>query len=80
MARSGRRLDGPGCYLPFARALTSSFTVHLVDRRGRDGSGPQGENYSIERELEDLSAVQAQTDTTIVFGHSYGLDRWLDPG
>ncbi|MGO9971629.1 MAG: alpha/beta fold hydrolase [Solirubrobacteraceae bacterium] len=59
-------------YLPFARALTSSFTVHLVDRRGRGGSGPQGESYSIVRELEDLSAVQAQTEARIVFGHSYG--------
>jgi pimeloyl-ACP methyl ester carboxylesterase len=59
-------------YLSFARALASSFAVHLVDRRGRGGSGPQGENYSIERELEDLFAIQAQTEATIVFGHSYG--------
>ncbi|MGO9903617.1 MAG: alpha/beta fold hydrolase [Solirubrobacteraceae bacterium] len=59
-------------YLSLARALTSSFTVHLIDRRGRGGSGPQGENYSIERELEDLFAVQVQTGATIVFGHSYG--------
>ncbi len=59
-------------YLSFARAPTSSFMVHLVDRRGRGGSGPQGENYSIVRELEDLSAVREQTEATIVFGHSYG--------
>jgi pimeloyl-ACP methyl ester carboxylesterase len=59
-------------YLSFARALASSFAVHLVDRRGRGGSAPQGENYCIERELEDLFEIQAQTEATIVFGHSYG--------
>jgi len=64
--RSGRD------YLPFARALASSFAVYVIDRRGRGRSGPQGPDYSIERELEDLFAVQAQTGATIVFGHSYG--------
>jgi len=46
--------------------------VHVIDRCGRGRSGPQGPHYGIERELEDLSAVQAQTAATIVFGHSYG--------
>jgi pimeloyl-ACP methyl ester carboxylesterase len=59
-------------YLPFAEVMSRSFTVHVVDRRGRGDSGAQGENYNLERELEDLSAVQAQTQSTIVFGHSYG--------
>jgi pimeloyl-ACP methyl ester carboxylesterase len=59
-------------YLPLARALAPGFTVHLVDRRGRGRSGPQGADYSIERELEDLIAVQADTGATAVFGHSYG--------
>jgi pimeloyl-ACP methyl ester carboxylesterase len=59
-------------YLRFARALARSFEVHVIDRRGRGRSGPQGPNYSIERELEDLFAVQAETAGTIVFGHSYG--------
>ena len=59
-------------YLPFARALSDSFTVHVIDRRGRGHSGPQGAEYGIARELEDLLAVQAQTGATIVFGHSYG--------
>ena len=59
-------------YLPFARALSDSFTVHVIDRRGRGHSGPQGAEYSIAHELEDLLAVQAQTGATIVFGHSYG--------
>ena len=59
-------------YLPFASALARYFEVHVIDRRGRGRSGPQGPNYRIERELEDLFAVQAQTGATIVFGHSYG--------
>lgn len=59
-------------YLPFARALSDSFAVHVIDRRGRGHSGPQGAAYGIARELEDLFAVQAQTGATIVFGHSYG--------
>lgn len=59
-------------YLPFARALAESFTVHVIDRRGRGRSGPQAADYSIEQEIEDLFAVQAQTDARVVFGHSYG--------
>src|SRR5690242_13409236 len=59
-------------YLPFARALADPFAVHLIDRRGRGRSGPQGASYSIEREIEDLIAVQAHTGATKLFGHSYG--------
>jgi pimeloyl-ACP methyl ester carboxylesterase len=59
-------------YLPLARALSDAFTVHVIDRRGRGRSGPQGVDYSIDRETEDLLAVQARTGAAIVFGHSYG--------
>jgi pimeloyl-ACP methyl ester carboxylesterase len=59
-------------YLALARVLAKSFTVHLIDRRGRGRSGPQGPAYSIERELEDVAAVQAHTQAKIIFGHSYG--------
>lgn len=59
-------------YLPLARALAGCFAVHVVDRRGRGRSGAQGPAYCIEREIEDLAAVQAQTQARIVFGHSYG--------
>ncbi|HJS97059.1 MAG TPA: alpha/beta hydrolase [Solirubrobacteraceae bacterium] len=59
-------------YRPFGRALSDSFAVHVIDRRGRGRSGPQGAGYSIAREIEDVLAVQAQTGATIVFGHSYG--------
>ena len=59
-------------YLPLARALSRSFAVHVVDRRGRGHSGPQGADYTIAREVEDLAAVRTQTGAAIVFGHSYG--------
>jgi pimeloyl-ACP methyl ester carboxylesterase len=59
-------------YLALGRALSDRFAVHLIDRRGRGRSGPQGPDYSIEREIEDLVAVQESTGATKVFGHSYG--------
>lgn len=59
-------------YLPLARALARSFAVHVMDRRGRGGSGPQGPDYSIDVEVEDLLALQRATGSAAVFGHSYG--------
>jgi pimeloyl-ACP methyl ester carboxylesterase len=64
--RSGRD------YLPLARLLAQFLTVHVMDRRGRGASGPQGAGYSIEKECEDLLAVARQTGAALVFGHSYG--------
>ena len=59
-------------YLPFAEVLARSFTVHVMDRRGRGLSGPQGADYVMEKECEDLLALQRHTGATAVFGHSYG--------
>ena len=59
-------------YMPLARLLARSLTVHVMDRRGRGASGPQGMGYSIEKECEDLLAVHHQTGAAMVFGHSYG--------
>ena len=59
-------------YTHLGEALASSFTVHLVDRRGRGRSGPQGAGYSIEKECEDLLAVMDATGARNVFGHSFG--------
>ncbi|MEU8276270.1 alpha/beta fold hydrolase [Microbispora bryophytorum] len=59
-------------YLPPAVALARSFTVHVVDRRGRGASGPQGPGYCLAKEVEDLRAVQAATGARLAFGHSYG--------
>lgn len=59
-------------FTKFAEELSDSFTVHIIDRRGRGMSGPQGEEYSIEKECEDVGAVKTATGSTHVFGHSFG--------
>ena len=56
----------------FAMLLAQRYTVHVVQRRGRGGSGPQGDRYGIARECEDIEAVRAQTGARLIFGHSYG--------
>ncbi|MFC4116361.1 alpha/beta fold hydrolase [Nonomuraea zeae] len=80
-----RRLgDGPGLvlvsggylaaehYMELAQALSGTFTVYVLDRRGRGRSGPPGEKYCMARECEDLGALLAETGTRLVFGHSSG--------
>ena len=56
----------------FAMLLAERHTVHIVQRRGRGGSGPQGDLYGIARECEDVEAVRARTGARLIFGHSYG--------
>jgi pimeloyl-ACP methyl ester carboxylesterase len=56
----------------FAALLAERHTVHVVQRRGRGGSGPQGDRYGIARECEDIEAVRAQTGARLIFGHSFG--------
>jgi pimeloyl-ACP methyl ester carboxylesterase len=59
-------------FAPLAQALADTFTVHVIERRGRGASGPQGEQYAITSECEDLHAVQSVTGASLVFGHSFG--------
>jgi pimeloyl-ACP methyl ester carboxylesterase len=59
-------------YAAFACALAQRFTVHVIERRGRGKSGPQGDDYSIAKECEDVLAVQRQTGARLLVGHSYG--------
>jgi pimeloyl-ACP methyl ester carboxylesterase len=56
----------------FATLLAERHTVHVVQRRGRGGSGPQGDRYGIARECEDIEAVRARTGARLIFGHSFG--------
>jgi pimeloyl-ACP methyl ester carboxylesterase len=58
--------------LPFAALLAERHTVHVVQRRGRGGSGPQGHRYGIARECEDVEAVRRETGAQLIFGHSFG--------
>lgn len=59
-------------YAAFARALSEHFTVHTIERRGRGESGPQGDEYSIVKECEDVLALRAETGASLLVGHSYG--------
>jgi pimeloyl-ACP methyl ester carboxylesterase len=58
--------------VPFAALLAERHTVHVVQRRGRGGSGPQGHRYGIARECEDIEAVRRETGAQLIFGHSFG--------
>ncbi|GAA5194683.1 alpha/beta hydrolase [Rugosimonospora acidiphila] len=76
--------DGPGLvvipgngrrahhYEALARELSGTHRVHVIDRRGRGGSGPQGPEYRIDDDVDDALAVLAHTRSEAVFGHSYG--------
>jgi pimeloyl-ACP methyl ester carboxylesterase len=59
--------------VPLAEELATQFTVHIINRRGRGGSGPQiGTTYSISKECQDIHAVYLETQSSFLFGHSYG--------
>jgi pimeloyl-ACP methyl ester carboxylesterase len=60
-------------YAAFARSLAEwGFAVHTIERRGRGASGPQGDDYSIVKEREDVLAVRCRTGASLLVGHSYG--------
>jgi pimeloyl-ACP methyl ester carboxylesterase len=59
-------------YALFAATLGQRYTVHTVQRRGRGGSDPQGEHYSMTTECDDLAAVREATGSEMLVGHSYG--------
>lgn len=59
-------------YASFASALAEHFTVHIIERRGRGLSSPQGEDYSMLKEREDVLALQQKTGASFLVGHSFG--------
>ncbi|MBT2534002.1 alpha/beta hydrolase [Arthrobacter sp. ISL-48] len=61
-------------YRPFARKLSVLLgrPVHCYNRRGRGGSAPQPDDYSVKTEITDLTAVMRETGSTDVVAHSYG--------
>lgn len=61
-----------GDFTKLATALSTGFTVHVPDRRGRGLSGPHGAGLRAGREVEDLQALVAATGATRVFGLSTG--------
>src|SRR5581483_5048514 len=68
-------IDGALCYrgagpcTPLAELLTQRFTTYTFDRRGRGESGDTSP-YAVEREVDDLAALIAQTGGT---PHLYGV-------
>jgi pimeloyl-ACP methyl ester carboxylesterase len=59
-------------FMKLGSELSKKFTVYLPDRRGRGLSGPFGDNYGLEREVEDLDALITKTGAEFFFGDSTG--------
>lgn len=52
--------------------LSDSYTVYIPDRRGRGLSGSYGDNYNMDREVEDVHALIEKTGASKIFGLSSG--------
>jgi len=52
--------------------MADDFTVYIPDRRGRGLSGPFGDNYGLQREVEDMDALLKKTGALYVFGTATG--------
>ncbi|HMK47782.1 MAG TPA: alpha/beta hydrolase [Methanocella sp.] len=59
-------------YLRLAEMLADKYMVYVPDRRGRGMSGPAGNDYGMEKEIEDLAALLQKTGARYIFGHSSG--------
>jgi pimeloyl-ACP methyl ester carboxylesterase len=57
-------------HIQLAEALADTFTVYVPDRRGL--SGPYSEDYSIQKDVEDMDALLTKTGAHNVFGLSSG--------
>jgi pimeloyl-ACP methyl ester carboxylesterase len=68
----GGVLSAGSDYMTLADVLADEFEVHVMERRGRPGSGPQRQDHSLEDECADLAAVAADTGAVVAFGHSFG--------
>jgi pimeloyl-ACP methyl ester carboxylesterase len=59
-------------FMTLATILSEDFTVYILDRRGRGLSGPVGNNYCIQKEIEDLDAIFKKTGAHYIFGLGSG--------
>jgi len=59
-------------WAPVARSLGAWPSVVVVNRRGRQPSGPLGAGYTLRTEVEDLGVVLDTFDAGAVLGWSYG--------
>jgi pimeloyl-ACP methyl ester carboxylesterase len=53
-------------------ALGHAFTIYIPDRRGRGLSGPFGDHYGVQTEIEDLGGLLDATGSHNVFALSSG--------
>lgn len=58
--------------MKLADALCTDFRVYVPDRRGRGLSGPYGDGFGMQQEIEDLQALVTATGASRVFGLSSG--------
>ncbi len=65
-------MESAQSHMQLATALADAFTVYLPDRRGRGLSGPFENEYSIQKEVDDLDALLTKTGAHDVFGVSSG--------
>jgi pimeloyl-ACP methyl ester carboxylesterase len=65
-------MESAQSHIQLAQALADNFTVYLPDRRGRGLSGPYGNDYSIQKDIEDMDALLTKTGAHYVSGVSSG--------
>jgi pimeloyl-ACP methyl ester carboxylesterase len=65
-------MEAAQSHMQLAEALADTFTIYLPDRRGRGLSGPQGNDYRLHKEVDDLDALLAKRGAHYVFGVSAG--------
>lgn len=65
-------MESARSHIQLAEALATAFTVYLPDRRGRGRSGPYGEDYCIQTEVEDVDALLTKTGAHYIVGVSSG--------
>ncbi|HEX9067862.1 MAG TPA: alpha/beta hydrolase [Ktedonobacterales bacterium] len=65
-------MESAQSHMQLATALADAFTVYVVDRRGRGLSGPYGQAYTAQEDVDDLDAILSQTGAHGVFGVSSG--------
>lgn len=59
-------------YQRLADELSGKLTVYLMDRRGRNQSGPLNDDYSLKKASQDAIAILQQHRIPYLFGHSFG--------
>jgi pimeloyl-ACP methyl ester carboxylesterase len=65
-------MESAQSHMQLAEALAATFTIYLPERRGRGLSGPYGDDYGIQKNVEDMDALLNQTGAHLVFGVSSG--------